>query len=92
MDSSQLPESRVAKMITEVAAYLQKERSLHLRASAPLGATWKTMLERYFRKTLLDTLKTVVLEGARIPRPAFLRRSSGHEFRQGFRISCLSLL
>jgi len=71
MDSSPLPEACVRKMITEVAAYFEKERSLYLRASEPLSPTWRNMLERYFTKTLLDTLKTVVLEGARIPPPPF---------------------
>jgi hypothetical protein len=71
MDLSPLPEERVAKMIAEVAAYLRKERSLYLPASAPLTETWKTALQSYFSTTFLDTVKTVTLEEARIPPPPF---------------------
>ena len=71
MDPSQLSEARVAEMIAEVAAYLRQERSLYLRASDPLAPNWKTALQHYFPKALLDSVKTVTLEGARIPPPPF---------------------
>lgn len=71
MDPSQLPETRVMEMIAQVAAYLRQERSIYLRASEPLAPNWKTALQHYFSKTLLDTVKIVVLEGARIPPPPF---------------------
>jgi hypothetical protein len=71
MDSSPLPEARVAEMIAEITAYLRREKSLYLPASVPLTPTWKTTLQHYFPKTLLDTVKTVALEGARIPPPPF---------------------
>jgi hypothetical protein len=71
IDASQFSESRVAEMIAEIAAYLRKERSLYFPASQPLASTSKTALQHYFPKTLLDTVKTVTLEGARIPPPPF---------------------
>ena len=71
MNPSELTESRIAEMIAEIAAYLRRERSLYVRSSDPLSPTWKTALEPYFLKTLLDNVKTVTLEGARIPPPPF---------------------
>ena len=71
MDPSQLPESRVAEMIAEIAAYLRQERAVYLRASHPLTPAWKAPLGHYFPKTLLDNVKTITLEGARIPPPPF---------------------
>jgi hypothetical protein len=71
MDPLQFTDARVAEMIAEIAAYLRRERSLYLPASDPLTPTWRTTLQHYFPKTLLDTVKTVTLEGARIPPPPF---------------------
>jgi hypothetical protein len=71
MDPAELPEARVAKMITEVAVYLRRERALYLRASNPLTPAWKTTLQPYFSNSLLETVKAVTLEGARIPPPPF---------------------
>jgi len=58
-------------MIAGVAEYLRKERVLYLPASEPLSAEWKSKLRSYFPRTLLDMVKTVQLEGARIPPPPF---------------------
>jgi hypothetical protein len=58
-------------MIAQIAAYMRQERALYFPASEPLCPTWKTTLQQYFPKTLLDTVKTVTLEGARIPPPPF---------------------
>jgi hypothetical protein len=71
MDPSALPESQVAEMIVGVAKYMRQERSLYLPASDPLTAEWKSGLKSYFPRTLLDTVKTVELDGARIPPPPF---------------------
>lgn len=58
-------------MIAGVAGYLRQERALYLPASQVLSEEWKSKVRRYFPKTLLDTVKTVQLEGARIPPPPF---------------------
>ncbi len=82
MDTPQFPEARVAEMIAEIAAYMQGERSLYLRASDSLSPTWKTTMQPYFPKALLDTVKTITLDGARIPPPPFyseaVAMSGGH--------------
>jgi hypothetical protein len=71
MDPVEFPEPRVAKMIAEIAAYLRRERALYFPASNSLSPAVKATLQSYFPRTLLDTVKTVTLEGARIPPPPF---------------------
>jgi hypothetical protein len=71
MDPPQFSEARVAEMIAGVVNYFQQERALYLRAGEPLAENWKTAVHSYFPETLLDTVKTVTLEGARIPPPPF---------------------
>jgi hypothetical protein len=46
---------------------MRKEHALYLPASDPLSAEWKSTLQHHFPASLLGTVKTVVLEGARIP-------------------------
>ena len=71
MDPVELPESRVAEIISGVAAYLRQERELYFRASEPLAAGWRTGVQGYFSRTLLDSVRTIILKGARIPPPRF---------------------
>lgn len=82
MDTSQLPEARVTEMIAQVVAYFRQERTLYQRASEPLVPVWKSALQKYFSKPLLDTVKTITLNGARIPPPPFYSEavalSGGH--------------
>jgi hypothetical protein len=82
MDPSPLPEPRVAEIIARVAEYMRKEHALYRPASDPLSAEWKNVLRSYFPKSLLDTVRAVTLEGARIPPPPFyaeaLAMSSGN--------------
>jgi hypothetical protein len=78
MGIRQLPEARVAEMIARVVAYFRQERALYQRASEPLAPVWKSGLQDYFGKSLLDTIRTVTLEGARIPLATVLLRSPSH--------------
>lgn len=71
MDPVELPEARVAEMISGVSAYLRQERDLYFRASEPLAPGWRAAVQDYFSAALLDNVKTIVLKGARIPPPPF---------------------
>lgn len=71
MDPTALPESRIAEMIAGVAKYFRQERALYLPASELLPAEWKSRFKNYFPQALLDKVKTVELDGARIPPPPF---------------------
>jgi hypothetical protein len=82
MDPSPLPEPRVAEMIAGVKDCMRKEQALYLPASDPLSAEWRSALQHYFPESLLSAVKTVTLEGARIPPSPFyadaIALSSGH--------------
>src|SRR5260221_14286276 len=71
MEPAQPSEERVAEMISGVVAYLRQEREIYFRASDPLIAEWKTSVQPFFSKALLEKVRTVVLKGARIPPPPF---------------------
>ena len=58
-------------MVAGVAAYFSGERKLYFPHSAPLAVEWRKMLEPYFSRDLLDKIRTVTLQGARIPPPPF---------------------
>jgi hypothetical protein len=66
-----LPEERVAEAISKVTAYYRQERELYFKGSALLSESWKTAVQAYFSNALLERMRTVVLEGARIPPPPF---------------------
>jgi hypothetical protein len=71
MDPVELPEARVTEMVFGVAAYLRRERELYFRASEPLSTGWRAAVQDYFSAALLDRIKTIILQGARIPPPPF---------------------
>jgi len=82
MDPVDVSEARVAEMMSGVAAYMRQERNLYFAASELLAPVWRTAVQPYFSKTLLETVRTVILKGARIPPPPFyseaIALSSGH--------------
>ena len=71
MHPGRLTEARIAEIIAGVAAYFSGERRLYLPHSEPLAAGWRKTLEPYFSTEPLDKLRTVTLEGARIPPPFY---------------------
>src|SRR5260370_34893501 len=71
MDPAEVSEERVAEMISGVAAYLRGERELYFRASEPLAPGWRTAVQAHFSGTLLGSVRTIILKGARIPPPPF---------------------
>ena len=71
MKPGQLGEARIAEIIAGVTAYFSGERKLYLRHSEQLAGEWRKTLAPYFSKELLDKLRTVTLQEARIPPPPF---------------------
>jgi hypothetical protein len=71
MKPQDLPEERVAEAISKVTAYYRQERELYFKASEPLSVGWKTEVRAYFSGQLLEQIRIVVLQGARIPPPPF---------------------
>jgi len=58
-------------MISEVEAYMRGERELYFRSSEPLAPEWKSSVRAFFSDTLLNSIRTITLRGARIPPPPF---------------------
>jgi hypothetical protein len=71
MDSAELSEAGIAEMISRVVAYYRQERQLYSPASELLAPEWRAAVQPYFSKSLLESIRTVVLTGARIPPPPF---------------------
>ena len=76
MEPTQFSETRITEMISGVVKYMRDERALYHPASEPLAANWKATVQPYFAKKLLQTVKTVTLEGARIPPPPFYAKAA----------------
>src|SRR6266403_420552 len=79
MDPADLTEARVAEMVSGVAAYLHRERELYFRASEPLSPGWRNGVQAYFPNTLLDSIRTIILQRGAHSAAAFLFRGRGHE-------------
>jgi len=71
MDHAQPSEDRVAEMISRVLAYYRQERQLYFPASELLAPDLRKTVQGFFPKNVLESLRTVVLKGARIPPPPF---------------------
>jgi len=71
MDPAPVSEARLAEMVTGVAKYFRQEREVYFRESELLAAHWKASVHAYFAKSLLESVRTMVLKGARIPPPPF---------------------
>lgn len=63
---------QVAQAVEWLCDYLRRQREAYLPKSAPLGAGQKSALGRYFRSRLLDQIRFVELNGARVEAPDFL--------------------
>lgn len=63
---------QIAQAMQWLCDYLRQQREAYLPKSEPLSASQKTALSRYFRPRLLEQVRIVELEGARVPVPAFL--------------------
>ena len=71
MDPAELTETRITEMVYGVAKYFRQERELYFPASEPLTPGWRNAVQAYFSKSVLDSVRTVILKGARIPPPPF---------------------
>src|SRR5262245_21221576 len=71
MNPSDLTPERIEQITAGVAKYLLGEREVYLPHSKPLAADWKDGIHGFFSAELLERLRTVTLNGARIPPPPF---------------------
>ena len=71
MNRADIPEARIVQMVSQVAAYLRQEREIYFRASEPLAPEWRNGVQAYFSGSLLSSVRTITLKGARIPPAPF---------------------
>ena len=64
-------EERVREAIARVAAYFRDRRDAYFPSAAPLAGEQRALMAPYFSADLLDRVRTLLLEGARIPNPPF---------------------
>ena len=62
----QFAEEQILRIIARVGAYMQRERERHFGSGVPLNDEQRALLESYFSAKLLDAVRVLVLEGARI--------------------------
>jgi len=71
VNPGEFTEARIVEIVGGVAAYFSGERKLYFPHSEPIASEWRLPIEPYFSKKMLDKVKIVVLQGARIPPPPF---------------------
>jgi len=62
----ELAEEQIRGIIARVGAYMQRERERHFGSGIPLNEVQRGPLKSYFSAKLLDAVRVLVLEGARI--------------------------
>jgi hypothetical protein len=77
-----LTEDRLKRIIAEVSAYYHNEHARYLPQSVPMTAQWRVTVAPYFASHLLDTIRTVILAGARIPNPGFYSEAKALGFER----------
>lgn len=63
---------QIAQAVDWLCDYLRQQRDAYSPKAEPLHASRKTALARYFRPRLLEHVRVVELNGARVPVPHFL--------------------
>jgi len=66
-----IDEDRILEAIARVASYLREQREHYLASALPLTNQQKALMWPYFSAALLDRVRIVELDGARIPNPPF---------------------
>ncbi len=69
--SSQPTAEHIAQAVQWLAAYLRDQRAHFLPAAGPLRDHHKASMAAYFSSALLDQIRVVELQGARVPAPEF---------------------
>ncbi len=67
----ELTEDCILEAIDRVSFYLDEQRTLYFHSAAPLSKHHKALMWPYFSSTLLDRVRIVELNGARVSNPSF---------------------
>jgi len=70
-DPARVSEDRIHEAVDRLCSYLREQREHYLAGAAPLSNHQKALMWPYFSSALLDRVRVVELEGARLPNPPF---------------------
>ncbi len=68
---TRLSEKRIAEAVEQISSYLREQREHYFAAAAPLTNRQKALMWPYFSAALLDRIRIVELDGARVSNPPF---------------------
>lgn len=69
--STRLTEEQILEAIRRVACYLREQREHYFPGAGVLTPDQKTLLSPYFSAALLEQVRILALDGARVPNPPF---------------------
>jgi len=70
-DPARVSEDQIHEAVDRLCSYLREQREHYLAVAAPLSNHQKALMWPYFSSALLDRVRVVELEGARLPNPPF---------------------
>jgi hypothetical protein len=68
---TRLSEEQIVGAVARISAYFREQREHYLALAAPLGNQQKALMWPFFSPALLDRVRVVQLQGARVPDPPF---------------------
>jgi hypothetical protein len=68
---TRLTEKQIREVVERVAAYLREQREHYFPSAVPLSNYQKGLMWPFFSAPLLDRVRIVELDGARVPNPPF---------------------
>jgi hypothetical protein len=72
---SKVNPEQVLEVSASVTSYLREQRDRYFPSGTPLNTRHTAVMQAYFPPTLLDRIRTVELNGARIPNPPFYSKA-----------------
>jgi hypothetical protein len=76
-----LTDGQIAQVSKLVAGYISGQHEKYAHRAVPLSAQQKAPLEPFFAQEVLDNVRVLMLEGERVPNPAFYSMLHGLGFK-----------
>jgi len=80
MPLPELTDAQIARIIEQVAAYIERQRHTYRRRAVPLDQNQKEVMRPFFPTSVLESTRVVFLVGERVGNPPFY----GELMRMGF--------
>jgi hypothetical protein len=71
MSFPKLSEQQIARVIQQVATYIEQQRQIYRGVAVPLDDRQTAAMQRFFPASVLDSTRIVVLSGQRVSNPPF---------------------